>query len=292
MLIPRMAAQFIIYICMVFDVLIYRILTNYSKEYSTNLEDRSDSDNGRYLIAVRGALRSHARFRYFKRHPFYKSVLEHVSKDQGKEYLKIILEENPSFIEEKLDIFSKLDELGSPKKYIYDQFGKISPTTLRYLKVASDLRKYFGDNLGKEITEIGCGYGGQLLVLDQLFCIDRYTMFDLLPVCELISQYVDTNILNSSYRTTTINQFTPQDFDLVISNYAFSELPLKLQMTYFRKVLSRAKKGYLTMNSGRGTTGSSDRLSLVELQNMIPDLEILEERPLTGPNNYIVIWGA
>ena len=45
------------------------------------------------------------------------------------------------------------------------------------------------------------------------------------------------------------------------------------------------------MNSGQGAAEFPDRLSLVELQKMMPNLKILEEKPLTGPNNYVIVWG-
>ncbi len=213
------------------------------------------------------------------------------TKEQGEEYLKIILEDNPEFITKKINSLSKLDELGHPKKYTYGQFGKISPTTLRYLKVASDLKKYFNESFGGEIAEIGGGYGGQFIALDQIFTIERYAIFDLFPICELITKYVESHSIHGSYCVTTINQFMPKNFDFCISNYAFSELPLNLQMVYFKKILVRSKRGYFTMNSGKKANASTDRLTIAQLQEMIPNLKILEERPLTGPDNYIVVWG-
>jgi hypothetical protein len=68
-----------------------------------------------------------------------------------------------------MERFKINDLVGSPTTYVYHRFGRISPSTLRYVKVASDLRRLFGDLTGAKVAEIGVGYGGQLLVLDQIF---------------------------------------------------------------------------------------------------------------------------
>jgi hypothetical protein len=46
------------------------------------------------------------------------------------------------------------------------------------------------------------------------------------------------------------------------------------------------------MNSGRSNiTGRSEgKLSLNEIRNYIPNLQVKEEVPLTGPDNYIIYW--
>jgi hypothetical protein len=72
----------------------------------------------------------------------------------------------------------------------------------------------------------------------------------------------------------------------VISNYAFSELPSHLQRTYIKKVLSNSKRGYLTMNSGRGSSRDEGKLSIDELRELLPSFEIHEEKPQTASNNY------
>jgi len=80
---------------------------------------------------------------------------------------------------------------------------------------------------------------------------------------------------------------------LVISNYAFSELPLELQKIYIEKVIRKSKRGYLIMNSGMNNfSGRSDgKLHLAELRTLLPVFEILDEIPNTGPDNYVIVWG-
>jgi hypothetical protein len=130
-------------------------------EFSGSLENRSESDNGNYLSAVRGALENYSKFSNFKRHPFYRAILEHVSKDQGERYLEIVKKQSPQFLDDAtLTGLRKNDDIGNPIKHTYPSGGEISPTTLRYIKVASDIHNLFGDNLGDHVVEIGCGYSG------------------------------------------------------------------------------------------------------------------------------------
>ena len=211
---------------------------------------RSESDNGLYSIAVQEALTNKKKFNNFKSNIFYQDILEHVNYPQGLEYLNII--KRDSNLLNNIDKFLINDQIGNPKKYYYEELKtKISPTTLRYIKVASDIKKIFKDEI-TNIVEIGCGYGGQYLILDQVMKINHYILMDLHNVNKLIEKYLEHHLLNSSYETKTINQLqSNKQFDLVISNYAFSELPPQTQISYIKKILLNSKNGYLTMNSGK-----------------------------------------
>ena len=131
-----------------------------------------------------------------------------------------------------------------------------------------------------------------MLVLDRTIQMKRYDLFDLQPVLRLTEKYLEHHILNASYKTTTLNQnMGDVEYDLIISNYAYSELPKDLQKKYIEKVLSKAKRGYLTMNSGLPNSCFHNKLSLEELTNLLPKFETLQEHPNTFPNNYIIVWG-
>ncbi len=259
--------------------------------------NRSDSENGLYLQAVEEALASWDKFDAFKADPRYREVLEHVSQGQGQQYLDILKEEAPDFLEPPMiDAFKRNDLVGSPLRSDYGaSIGLISPTTLRYMKVASDIRSWFGLSSASRIVEIGCGYGGQLLTLDVLGAFYLYVVLDLPPVLDLTSRYLEAQVLNGSYETVTLNRVeSDRSFDLAISNYAFSELPMHIQSAYIEKVLSRVERGYLTMNSGQvdgRERGGHPRLTLSQLRELLPELVVREERPATGEGNYIITWG-
>jgi len=83
-------------------------------------------------------------------------------------------------------------------------------------------------------------------------------------------------------------------WDVVISNYAFSELHKDLQTQYLENVLSKASRGYMIMNSGRTNNSgrSNGKLSLDMICEYLPNAKVKEEIPLTGPDNYVLYWGS
>jgi putative sugar O-methyltransferase len=265
----------------------------FSKKYYKTIDSyRSESDNGFYLHIIEKATNDHKTFKNFKNHPFYQEILEHVSYSQGKEYLDCIIKNDKNLLD-KIDEFLKNDKIGNPKKYYYKEIDKlISPTTLRYIKVASDIKNIFSDKIDN-IVEIGCGYGGQYLILDKLINIQNYLLIDLYEVTKFIEKYLECYVLNSSYETKTINKISQNNsWDLVISNYAFSELPSETQYNYIKKILLKSKNGYMTMNSGLDTSAFlKNHLSLKEITNLMPSIKIIPEKPLTHKGNYIIVWG-
>jgi hypothetical protein len=256
-------------------------------------EYRSESDkNGAYVALVQAAVSDYKVFSTFRRHPDYMVVLEHVTRQEGQAYLDILCKDAPDFLD-RIGEFKSNDLVGSPRVFDYPDIGTVGPTTLRYMKVASDLRKLFGADPGRNIAEVGVGYGGQMLVCDIAFHVRRYDLFDLAPVLRLVERYLESHLLNSAYRTSTLNQCLAEEpYDLVVSNYAFSELPSALERRYIEKVLGTAKRGYLTMNSGRPDAQfQRDKLTIGQLRELLPDFEVFPEQPITCPGNYIIAWG-
>lgn len=252
---------------------------------------RSDSDDGQYAAAVLAAVNDQKVFDYFKRSFVYRTVLEHVSDAQGRRYLDLVRARDEALLADALTSILIEDDLGGPFKFRHEDFDMpLSATTLRYLKVTSDLKGLFGTDLG-HVAEIGCGYGGQAYANDRLLNVAKATLFDLPVVNQLIDRYLNSLLMKGCFETVTINQMAPQVYDLVISNYAFSELPAAVQQTYIRKVLATSRRGYLTMNTGYGGPSSQGKLTLEQLKALLPPFEIFEEDPLTSPHNYILVWG-
>ena len=185
-------------------------------------------------------------FETFRNRPEYTGVVETVDYSTGKEYLNIVMSQSPEFA----DVFEKFkstDKLGNPKVYGY-LYGLFSPTTLRYIKVLSDLKNYFGSLNGMRIIEIGGGYGGQCKVISDLFEFESYTLVDLQPCLRLAKKYLDKlEVKNVSYCTS--HDLTGKcNYDLVISNYAFSEITRNVQDIYIKKILNKSSRGYMLCN--------------------------------------------
>lgn len=252
---------------------------------------RSSSDDGRYTVFCDRAAGSSRAFRSFRRHPDYVPILEHVTLELGQAYLETLLRWAPHVLE-RINDFKVNDLVGEPITHAYEGIGRISPTTLRYLKVAADLEACFDWSATTAVAEIGVGYGGQLLCADRLLPFRSWTLFDLPPVLRLAARYLESHLLRGSYRATTLNQSPPTSFDLVVSNYAFSELPSVVQLGYLHKIISQTRCGYLTMNSGQaGNPFSDGHLTLDVLKHKLPPCEVFNEFPQSSSNNYVILWG-
>jgi hypothetical protein len=256
-----------------------------------NKNNLSDSErDGVYSLEIKRILSSQKLFNNFKRNHIYNFVLEHVDKIQGEEYLKVLRNRNDGFLKLSINSVLKSDGIGNPRKYNYIE-GFFSPTTLRYVKVSSDLKLLFGSEIFS-VAEIGCGYGGQTITSMILNKYHDYTLFDIHDVNLLIKKYLNHFIMDGSFIATTLNEYRGNNsFDLVISNYAFSELPYQLQIKYIEKVLVHSKRGYLTMNSGLYEDTLGNKIGLNKLMEYLPNVELYTETPNTGVNNYIVVWG-
>lgn len=254
-----------------------------------NFRETSISDAGLYPSFCRLASTDDAVFARFRRSLIYRSILEHVSRKQGLAYLREI--EATGSMMQHLGPLLASDFVGSPVRFTYPAYGKLSPTTLRYIKVAADLQWLFGSLSGLRVAEIGIGYGGQCRVLATLWPDMKYTLFDIPEALGLARRFLNAseidqaNVLACDGRGPAAGEF-----DLVISNYAFSELQRELQEDYWDNVIRGCRMGYFTYNHISPREWGS--LSADELAKRIPGSTILEERPLTHPDNVIVAWGV
>ena len=87
-----------------------------------------------YLNVCNYAANSDEFFKQFKSHPAYRHVLEHVSYEEGQQYLKEI---EIDYLD-KLQEVKQNDSIGEPTTYEYPLVGTMSPTTIRYIKNTSD----------------------------------------------------------------------------------------------------------------------------------------------------------
>jgi putative sugar O-methyltransferase len=254
---------------------------------------KSDSEGTFYEKAVENILASESHFKRFRRKYNYREILEHVDFKLGQKYFFRIKQLDPKMRTAQLGL-TRNDLVGSPRSYKYPHFEKISPTTLRYISVALDIQNEIDIKRIHKIVEIGAGYGGQAAILDRFIPNLEYFIFDLPLVQKLIDKYLSSLGMRNFTHMSLADSIPSREFDLVISNYAFSELPRNLQIEYLEKVLLKSKNGYLIMNSGRGnSTGrSTGKLSLEEISDRIPGLMVKEEIPLTSPDNYVIYWRA
>ena len=243
-------------------------------------ESSSASDEDSYRNICRLASQDESYFAQFKNIQAYRQILEHLGKDHGQLYLDVVRQQTPEFLG-MIEVFRRNDLYGSPRTDVFDKVGAFSSTTLRYMKVASDLKLAYGSSLNqKSIVEIGGGYGGQCLILSAIYQFENYTIVDLPEALALTKKYLEKhNIYNVTYKS--FEDTVDADFDMVISNYAYSECSPEMRKKYMEEILSHSKKGYLT----------GFKPTVVEYMDdyHIP-YEIWSENPCTGSTNVLVVW--
>ena len=247
----------------------------------------SISDYEGYKNACLEAATNNEKFSNFKRNPQYTEILEHTNYNIGMQYAEFITKTKFDF--SKLGLLKSNDTQGNAVIAEYPApFGHISPSTLRYIKVLAELEEMFESLDGMNIVEIGVGYGGQCKLIYDYFKPASYTLVDLAEPLALAKRYHrDYWYENVSYLT---QDKLPSgiSYDLVISNYAFTECSRPIQLEYIDKVVGNSKKGYITYNDISHKFGI-DSLSKEEFKGLISCSEKLEE-PISGDNNCILYW--
>jgi hypothetical protein len=225
-------------------------------------------------------------FERFRREDVYMSIVG-LDEAWARTYFDAIPPESPA-ARLIADVAAKDDLIGDPIRVTLPSGEMVAPQTLRYLKVGDDLRRLFGSLEGADVCEIGGGYGGQCRILDALWPLRSYTLVDLRPVLSLADRFLSHFPLHCELRLRTMNELAVQGYDLVISNYAFSELAGHIQQAYMRKVIASTPRGYVLFNDlGSAERGGMTAEELCELTNG----RLRPERPLTHPRNHLVVWG-
>ena len=216
----------------------------------------------------------------------YRAILENVDGWAGRELLSEI-----ESLGKSANQFRHLwhSEIGSPYTYRISNLGKISPTELRYSKIVCELEILFGSLDGFKITEIGVGFGGQGGQILHTFDVAEYEFVDLAEPLQLVERYLGAINAPGVVRVTSPHRVLSEKRDLVISNYAFSELTLELQEEYFEKVISHSKRGFVIYN--HITPSTYRTMTAKEFAARIEGAEMFAERPLSHPGNALVVWG-
>jgi hypothetical protein len=203
------------------------------KLFSSENSLESDSQKTNYEASVEKIINTEFSFDNFRRSFSYCEIVENVTHRQGLAYASRIESlTNGGLV---LKVGNQNDIIGNPIRFKYPVFGKISPTTLRYISVALEIKNKFGPNLSGEFVEIGGGYGGQISILKDYFRINNYGVYDLHNVQSLIKKYLESIDKIKDIKFLNLETSEKSVWDLVISNYAFSELPKELQEIYIDK---------------------------------------------------------
>lgn len=262
----------------------------------------SPTDTKHYRSFCLMASRDDEIFRCFKKFPQVIHVFDHLTEFQGVLQLNFIIENYPDLLE-FFPLFQKNDSVGDPKTYSYEPFGDFSPTTLRYIKIAGELGQYFGDLNNLRVIEIGVGCGGQCKILSDLYSFKEYILVDLPEVLELAKRYLQELGVNNVVYLKPDEIPAEGTYDLVISNYSFSECYREIQKDYMERVLALSKRGYMICNYDDNSE-SADHYSFEQVLEELrhfgkrpimksekPETSIRLQKGLEKPKNVLYLWG-
>ena len=178
-------------------------------------------------------------FQEFKRHPVFNLIQENASYEEGLASLRLIEERFPGVLThmEKLRVN---DAVGSPRVYTYEGVGEFSPTTLHYIALAGQI----GDLRGKEVVQIGGGYGGLCCVLHQLNSFKSYTIVDTPPVLQLTKRYLEACGIDGVRFVAIEDVRENLVADVVFSDASFFECNKSVQDVLAAKILNHASSGF------------------------------------------------
>ena len=235
-------------------------------------------------------------FKNFRRHPSIRNVIEGSSKLQGRRNLKALQAMAQDYVK-KLPTLETYERLGNPRRFTYCNGRLYSPCTIRYVKILADMRHRFKSFNDMDIIEIGGGYGGQCAIMAHFEKFKSYTLIDLPCVLGLARKFVD-ELGVSNVHTIGVDELDQlETYDLIVSNYAFSEIDAQHQLVYLEKVIKNIPRGYMTMNF-IGTRNNIQALPLEKIKELLTaaghKVKVEVERPQTNPRgkrNVLLTWG-
>ena len=253
---------------------------------------KSVADDGSYPKFCELASENDEVFQTFRRHPSYTKILEHVSDDLGIKYNKNIKNEFGLTDKEIFSYCEKIHDVGSPYLVnLITDLPPISTTALRYLSTGLQINSILESKNIEKIIEIGAGYGGQAVILDSLLNIKEYTFVDLREVNLLIKKFLSKSDVGFIPQFNSLEDSFNKQYDLVISNFAFSELSRTLQNIAMNKIIKKSNKGFMIINS-HNFNEAYNFYTKEELLSELPNSIFLPEVPnssLKG-ENYLLTF--
>lgn len=182
-------------------------------------------------------------FREFKRHPVFNLVQENLSYEEGEAFLKSIAYRTPDLLPH-LQKLCRYDLIGSARIYPYEGIGSFSPTTLRHVAFMGRMEEALGGLDGKDVVQIGGGYGGLCCVMKTFGSVKSYTIVDTAAALQLTQRYLNACGIEG-VRLIAIEEIKePLVADVVCSDEGFFECSKPVQDVLLEKILIHAPQGF------------------------------------------------
>jgi hypothetical protein len=228
-------------------------------------------------------------FANFRRLQSIVDIIDTVGGSLGAECLDLAEQLNPTVVA-SYDRFRSSDACGNPELHQMGSRGGFSGVTARYIYFLTEIESLFGSLEGKSIIEIGGGYGGQCKIVHDLFKPAAYTLVDLPHVLKLAKRFLHSFGIDDVQYKTADELADGQHYDLVISNYAFTECRKEVQAQYLEQILTRSTWGYLKCNVLK-KAASLPQYSKQELLSSVQGSEELPHLP-EYPRTWTWCWGS
>lgn len=226
--------------------------------------------------------------RNFRRTSAIRDIVETVGAVEGQFYARRIREWGSHWlIDSRIE---GIDAWGNPIRWPGILLGtphSYSPTTLRYLATALWLKRSGYLTTGANITEIGVGFGG-LAAMNALISDTSTTLVDLPQVERAALRMLDENKVAGRARVSADSDGAR--IDLVISNYAFTELNSTIQEDYLHKYLKRSTRGVIVSNSSvfaKSIQGRTDEELVAWLRGAGIAAKLELSNDILGPGDHL-----
>jgi hypothetical protein len=120
--------------------------------------------------------------------------------------------------------------------------------------------------------------------------VASYTLVDLEEPLQLARKFLERSGHTNGPTFLPPDLVSKAEYDLCISNYAFSELGRKIQSSYAKSLVNTSIRGYLTCNFVSFVQGI-DSWPKKKLEGLHRGTHWLPEEPLTFEGNAILVWG-
>lgn len=200
-----------------------------------------EKNTSAYLDLCRRAVEDESIFAQFRNIDPMTMIVENSPARSGSDYYNYLRRSEEIKLTNKEIYIFPSDKFGNPALYRFDNLV-CSPSTLRYIKTVEDLKQHFGHLSGLAIAEIGAGYGGLCKIIHDVYAPSDYYLFDLPESLALQKKFL------SKFGVTPVTDEHPEQIDLLIAMYSWSELSEDLQINYLNNVIKKAKNCYIMLN--------------------------------------------
>jgi hypothetical protein len=236
-------------------------------------------------------------------YPELHEIWEHALPEESQAGLDFVADRVP-FLVEEIGNLQVNDEFGNPHaRSFYPWRGHLmSNSTARYIWNLAYLGMLFEDLDGMDIVEVGGGYGGLFLTLNQYWTnIKSYTFIDVPEAIELQKKYLESTGVDfgdtqlNFVSCTEVEKVYGNKYDLFISNWSFSEMMADTMDIYLDNIMPNCKRGMcicnLSADRGVKMRGFEFQRSYEDIMKILAPLDPHMGQTHLPPDAPLLYWG-